>query len=292
MKPIRIVVLVLAVACAFPAGASALELEVNTLNDPGDGGCFYPEEECTLRGAIYAADASEEPDTISFEVEGTIKPGFPLPELEGSITLDATTAPGWEGSPVVYLDGSEAEFEGGTWGMRVRENSSANIYGLGIGEFDLGIWFEPGSAGRACGNFVGTDLTGTQARPNYDGIWVDEGARFVQVGRQCGEIGGNLVSGNTEWGIVAAGEELEIDKNLVGTDAVGRSSAPQRPRPRRSRGSRRGYPGRAQCDRSDRRRARRPGTAPQRDRLQPRPRRPRPERGPVRDRPPELDLRQ
>ena len=48
----------------------------------------------------------------------------------------------------------------------------------------------------------------------------------------------------------------------------------------------------AQCDRSDRRRARRPGTAPQRDRLQPRPRRPRPERGPVRDGPPELDLRQ
>ena len=148
------------------------------------------------------------------------------------VTLDATTAPGWEGSPVVYLDGSEAEFEGGTWGIRVRENSTANIYGLGIGEFDLGIWFEPESAGRACGNFVGTDLTGTQPRPNYDGIWVDEGARFVQVGRQCGEDGGgNLVSGNTEWGIVAAGEELEIDRNLVGTDASGEAPLPNGPDP-------------------------------------------------------------
>ena len=122
--------------------------------------------------------------------------------------------------------------EGGTWGLRVRENSTAKIYGLGIGEFDLGIWFEPQSSGRACGNFVGTDLTGTQPRPNYDGIWVDDSARFVQVGRQCGEDGGgNLVSGNTEWGIVAAGEELEIDRNLVGTDASGEAPLPNGPDP-------------------------------------------------------------
>lgn len=232
MKPIRIVVLVLAVACAFPAGASALDLEVNSLNDPGDGGCSLPEEECTLRGAIYAADASEESDTINFEVAGTIKPEFPLPELEGEVTVDGTSAPDWEGSPVVYLDGSEAEFEGGTWGLRVRETSTAKIYGLGIGEFDLGIWFEPLSKGQACGNYVGTDLTGTQPRPNYDGIWVDDNAKFVQVGRQCGEDGGgNLVSGNTEWGIVAAGKELEIDRNFVGTDATGEAPLPNGPDP-------------------------------------------------------------
>ena len=232
MKLVHFVVLLLVAACAFPAGASALELEVNTLNDPGDGSCFYPEEECSLRAAIYAADNSEEPDTISFKVAGTIKPEFALPELEGEVTVDGTSAPGWEGSPVVYLDGSEAEMEGGTWGLRVRENSTAKIYGLGIGEFDLGIWFEPQSSGRACGNFVGTDLTGTQPRPNYDGIWVDDSARFVQVGRQCGEDGGgNLVSGNTEWGIVAAGEELEIDRNLVGTDASGEAPLPNGPDP-------------------------------------------------------------
>jgi hypothetical protein len=232
VKPIRIVVLVLAVACAFPAGASALELEVNTLKDPGDGGCFYPEEECTLRSAIYAAEASEEPDTISFEVAGTIKPGFPLPELEGSTTLDATTAPGWEGSPVVFLDGSEAEFEGGTWGIRVRENSSANIYGLGIGEFGLGIWFEPRSSGEACGNYVGTDLSGTLPRPNFDGVWVGEETGLVQVGRMCPEaIGGNLISGNAEFGVVVAGEEVEVDQNLIGTDASGTSPLPNGPPP-------------------------------------------------------------
>jgi CSLREA domain-containing protein len=232
VKPVRIVVLVLAVACAFPAGASALDLEVNTLNDPGDGSCFEAESECSLRGAIYAADASEVPDTISFEVAGTIKPGTPLPELEGSITLDATTAPGWKGSPVVYLDGSEAEFEGGTWGIRVRENSSANIYGLGIGEFGLGIWFEPSSSGRACGNYIGTDLSGTLPRPNFDGVWVGEGTGLVQVGRMCPEaIGGNLISGNAEFGVVVAGTEVEVDQNLIGTDASGTTPLPNGPPP-------------------------------------------------------------
>ena len=55
---------------------------------------------------------------------------------------------------------------------------------------------------------------------------------FVQVGRQCGEDGGgNLVSGNTEWGIVAAGKELEIDRNFVGTDATGEAPLPNGPDP-------------------------------------------------------------
>jgi len=227
VKLVRFLVLVVVFACAFPAGAAALELEVDTLADEGPGNCS---EACTLRDAIVEADASEESDRITFGVAGTISPEFPLPELEGSITVDATTAPGWDGSPVVYLDGSGAFFEGGTWGMRVRSGGTASINGLAIGEFDLGIWFEPGSSGEACGNYLGTDLSGTQPRPNFDGIWVDQGSEGVQVGRACGNVGGNLISGNEEWGVVAAGEEAEVDQNLVGTDAAG-SPLPNGPPP-------------------------------------------------------------
>ncbi|HEY7255768.1 MAG TPA: CSLREA domain-containing protein [Solirubrobacterales bacterium] len=233
MKLLRLVLLALAVACAFPAGASALELEVNTTEDTGDGGCYQPEEACTLREAIIIADASEDEEesriTFGEGAEGVIKPEYPLPELRRGIEVDATTAPGWEGSPVVELDGSETTSESGTEGLRVAEGARAKIRGLAIGGFGLGIYFEHGSSGEVCGNYLGTDLTGTEARPNFDGIWIDEEARNVQVGRLCGEIGGNLVSGNEEWGIVAAGKEIEIDQNLVGTDASGEAALPNGP---------------------------------------------------------------
>ncbi len=231
MKPVRIVVLVLAVACAFPAGASALELKVNQLEDIGDAGC---PNTCTLRAAIQEADASGESDEITFVVAGVIQLAeTPLPELEGSITIDATTAPGWSGShtPVVYLDGSQAEFETGTSGIRVRSGGTATIKGLAIGEFDLGIYFEPGSSGEACGNYIGTDITGTQPRPNFDGIWIDEGATGVRIGRNCGKTGGNLVSGNEEWGIVVAGDKVAVDQNLVGTGVAGTGRLPNGPPP-------------------------------------------------------------
>jgi hypothetical protein len=223
LKLVRLVVLVLLFACAFPAGASALELEVDNLGDEGPGNCS---EGCTLRDAIVEADSSEGSDRITFGVEGTIEPESPLPELAGSVTVDATTAPGWDGSPVVALDGSETSGEGGTVGISVGSGATGSIYGLAIGGFGLGIYFEPGSGGEACGNYVGTDLSGTQTRPNFDGIWIDEASVGVEVGRTCGEFGGNLVSGNEEWGIVVAGDEVAVDHNLVGTDATGKGQVP------------------------------------------------------------------
>ena len=76
--------------------------------------------------------------------------------------------------------GAKPNSRRGTWGIRSPRKLQAanNLRNLGIGEFDLGIWFEPGSSGRACGNFVGTDLTGDGSpRPNYDGIWVERGSK-------------------------------------------------------------------------------------------------------------------
>lgn len=223
MKLVLIVVFALAVACVFPAGASALELEVDSLGDQGPGNCS---EGCTLRDAILEADASQGSDRITFGVAGTIKPEFPLPELAGSVTLDATTAPGWDGAPVVSLNGTETSGEGGTVGVSVGSGGDGTIEGLAIGGFGLGIYFEPGSSGEACGDYIGTDLSGTQTQPNFDGIWIGETSVGVEVGRACGEIGGNLVSGNEEWGIVVAGDEVAVDHNLVGTNAAGDAELP------------------------------------------------------------------
>ena len=230
MKLVHFVVLVLAVACVFPAGASALDLEVNTLEDLGDASCPTT---CTLRAAIEEANASEGPDAISFgaEAEGTIKPQTPLPELEGEVEIDATTAPGWEGEPVVELDGTETTTEGGeTWGIQAAINSKVRIEGLAIGGFYIGVWIGAESGADLCGNRIGTNLAGTAANPNWIGVVITSYADGVRVGRFCPEgIGGNLISGNSEWGIVADGDEVEIDQNLVGTDKSGDAPLPNGP---------------------------------------------------------------
>jgi CSLREA domain-containing protein len=229
LKLVRTLVLLLAVACVLPAGASALDFEVDTLADSAGGGCVY---ECSLREAIESANETMEgPDTITFGVAGTIKPENPLPELEEEVEIDATTAPGWEGQPVVELDGTETFTEGGeTWGLQSAINSKVRIEGLAIGGFYIGVWIGSENSAEVCGNRIGTNLAGTAANPNWIGVAITSYADGVRVGRACPEeIGGNQISGNSEWGIVADGSEVEIDQNLVGTDESGGAPLPNGP---------------------------------------------------------------
>ena len=218
MKLVHFVVLLAIAACAFPAGAVAQEFEVDTLGDSTGGGCVY---ECSLREAIETTNEFVEgPDKITFGVAGTIEPGSPLPQLEGEVEIDATTAPGWKGEPVVELNGEETFTEGGeTWGLQSAINSKVRIGGLAIGGFYVGLWIGSENSAEICGNRIGTNLAGTAANPNWIGVEITTYGRGVRVGRNCPEgIGGNLISGNSDWGVIDEGDEVEIDQNLVGTD--------------------------------------------------------------------------
>jgi trimeric autotransporter adhesin len=71
------------------------------------------------------------------------------------------------------------------------------------------------------GNFVGTDVAGTAAIPNADGIFVAGGGNTIG-GTAPGA--GNLVSGNTTIGITLANQLVAgntVQGNLVGTDVTG-----------------------------------------------------------------------
>ncbi|HZN68934.1 MAG TPA: hypothetical protein VFB66_26880, partial [Tepidisphaeraceae bacterium] len=78
---------------------------VTTTADAGPG---------SLRQAILDANAAPGADVIGFAIPGpagtvhTILPLSPLPSVTGPTTLDATTQPGYAGSPVIELDGSSA----------------------------------------------------------------------------------------------------------------------------------------------------------------------------------------
>jgi titin len=70
------------------------------------------------------------------------------------------------------------------------------------------------------GNYIGTDITGTMAVGNNDGIWVTTG--FTVGGTIPGA--GNVISGNADAGIRGFGDGNQIQGNLIGTDYTGTKS--------------------------------------------------------------------
>jgi titin len=67
------------------------------------------------------------------------------------------------------------------------------------------------------GNYIGTDVTGTQALGN--GTGVEAGSDVTIGGTAAGA--GNLISGNTVAGISLAGQRQVVQGNLIGTDVTG-----------------------------------------------------------------------
>lgn len=207
---------------ALPALASATTYTVDNLGDEySPSGCVGAEP-CSLRTAIVKANANEGTDTIEFSVEGTIhvEPEM-LPPISDPVIIDATTLPAYKGAPLVELDGTAAQAEeGGTEGLALLGGSGGSrIEGLAIGGFTYGVRIAGESPSQLCASYVGVELDGTTALPNFDGVLVD--GEGVEAGANCSAHGGNLISGNNAYGIVDAGKFTAITRNRIGVDATG-----------------------------------------------------------------------
>src|SRR4029077_13391046 len=80
------------------------------------------------------------------------------------------------------------------------------------------------------GNYIGTDPTGTSARPNgQGGIWVGSGTN-VLIGTNADGFNDaaerNLISGNGGQGILVQNNSTTIAGNYVGTDVSGMNALP------------------------------------------------------------------
>ncbi len=202
---------------------------------PGDGYCTTGgtnsagDPECTLRAAIEEANALAGSDNIDFAVPisdpgysvannyWTIAPGATY-EITSPVTIDATTQPGYAGSPEILLLGTSAV--AGTDGFEV-PGDDVTLQGFAIASFPgAGIYLTGTSDGATIEyNYIGTDITGTIAMPNtWEGIWI-EGASNVIVGT----LGrGNIISGNSSAGIAMDGASIvTITDNNIGTTANG-----------------------------------------------------------------------
>jgi parallel beta-helix repeat protein len=198
---------------AIGAYLPAATFTVTNTSDSGGG---------SLRQAILDANGNAGPDTIDFNIPGTgpfvILPLSILPPLTGDTTLDATTQPGYAGTPLIVI----STFSGA--GLRMTGAGGNTIRGVCIHDFNGGIQIESdNNVVESC--FIGTDVTGTIAVPNGTGVALTSGVSGNRIG---GSAPGarNLISGNATGIQSTGGGATVIQGNLIGTDVTGSSPIP------------------------------------------------------------------
>ncbi|WP_435009257.1 beta strand repeat-containing protein [Tundrisphaera lichenicola] len=168
-----------------------LLLATFTVTSTGDG-----TEGLTLRSAIEQANADPDADLIQFAINGlgtqSITPQFALPTIINPVTIDGTSQPGYFGTPLIVLDGSNAGFFDD--GLTV-DSPGVVIQGLAVTNFGgSGINLSGGTGTVVRANYLGVDPRTDLAAPNFgDG---------VSISAQDATIGGtstadaNVIGGN------------------------------------------------------------------------------------------------
>ncbi len=193
-------------------------LEVTNTKDSGPG---------SLRQAITESNADAgDVDQITFNIQ----PGGPqtiillnaLPGLSQPVVIDATTQPGFDGFPIIELNGNGLVADGLSIG-----GGNTAVRGLVINRFaGTAINVFNGGGNVIEGNYIGTDATGTIARPNGHGLSITSANNRVGGATASAP---NLISGNQGTGVSiqnATATGNLVQGNFVGTDRTGTSAMP------------------------------------------------------------------
>ncbi len=166
----------------------AIDLVVRNTNDSGRS---------SLRYVIDAFDALGLGGTIPFDIPGpgpyVIHLASPLDPLTVPAVIDASTQPGFAGSPIVEVDGSAA---GPGDGIVLQSPSGrAGVRSLAVGGFSQGVGIAIEGAGGDVvqDSWIGTDLTGAAALPNYQGVLI--------LGSSFNTLFDDVISGNLSAGV-------------------------------------------------------------------------------------------
>jgi autotransporter-associated beta strand protein len=189
-------------------------------NDSGSG---------SLRQAILNANAGSGGDTIAFNIGGggarTINLLTALPTLTSPVTIDGTTQPGFASSPLIELDGSNV-FTGS--GLTIMAGNST-VKGLVISNFDTlplmgvgpaAIVLENNGNNLIADNYIGTDITGENSKPNSVGVVILSTSNNNTLGGTTATAR-NLISGNRGDGVDIQSSDNQVQGNYIGTDVTG-----------------------------------------------------------------------
>ena len=193
---------------------------VGNTNDSGPG---------SLRQAILDANSGSGSSTITFSIGSgpvTISPLTQLPTITAPVVIDGTTQPGFSGTPIVELSGANVA---GVTGLTISAGNST-VRGLVINRWGVhGIYMATNGNNVIEGNYLGTNLAGTAAAPNQNGVWSNS---------PNNRIGGttatarNVISGNSGNNVGVAAEVISgalgssgtgtmVLGNYIGTNAAG-----------------------------------------------------------------------
>ena len=187
---------------------SAATFTVTSLKSGGIG---------TLREAIDAANANPGPDVIAFNLAGagvkkiTLSSSAPLPDITDPVTIDATTQPGYAGTPLVELDCAQNDQ---TSGLTITAGHSV-VRGLAIGNkgsfasanLMYGIALLGGGTNKIEGCYLGVKATGTNKFGNIGnasgGVLISNSVANVIGGLTAAAR--NVIAGNAGNGVVIGG---------------------------------------------------------------------------------------
>jgi hypothetical protein len=191
--------------CGLP---NSNTLVVTNTNDTGAG---------SLRQAILDSNASAgTKETIVFHIAGagvhTIAPASPLPVITDPVSIDGTTQPGFNGSPLIELDGTNA---GATSAGLVFNAGNSTARALVVNRFGSGGGIQLNGGGSVvAGCLIGTTSDGASAAANNgDGVLVTSGNNRVG-GTAAGDA--NVIAFNAQDGVgVTGGAGNSILSNSV-----------------------------------------------------------------------------
>jgi probable HAF family extracellular repeat protein len=194
--------------------------------------------ECTLRAALQTAAARGGENPITFNIPGsgphTISLIGLLPDVPAQTIVDATSQPGYNGLPLITLNGGES-IENGL----VLEQGESVVRGLSIGGFtNVGILITGAGENIVEASHIGINATGTAALPNRTGLIIDNSPGNKIGGPDPGQM--NVISANTDSrddvkmneertgvGILIQGAGStgnQVQGNRVGTDFAGQQA--------------------------------------------------------------------
>ncbi len=172
----------------------------------------------SFRQAILDADAHGGSNVIDFNVAGTIRlTTGALPAITDQVDIDATTAPGFAGTPVVEVDFhglGGLRFNAGATGSALSSLSLVNAAGAGV-------TVNGGRGMHIAGNYIGLGLDGvTIAGNGGDGLDLNASANNTIGGTTTQDR--NVISGNHGNGVSISGSSgNQVLGNFIGTDATG-----------------------------------------------------------------------
>ncbi len=187
-----------------------IQLNLSAVSASGYG-LWVAASDCTIRGLIVNGlnnSAGSNPDAILLHGgDDSVQGCFIGTDAAGSSIVG-----GGPGATGIEVYDSVNNLVGGT--TPDARNLIAG-WDVGIGQFSDFALSGPGLIAE--GNYIGTDASGTQALGNTQGVLMQYNGGIVG-GTAPGA--GNLISGN-QWGIAVGGGSVQIQGNLIGTDAAG-----------------------------------------------------------------------